>query len=189
MVKTLEERFWVKVDKSDNCWIWIASLRNGYGAINPGRHSSTPLYAHRVSYEWANGPIPEGMQVDHACHNRACVNPDHLRLATNKQNTENHNGPNANNKSTGIRGVLKVTQKKRTAWWGRVKHNGVIHYCGIHSTPEEAEAAVVAKRLELFTHNDLDRISVNPESSALSRVSMSMAAKGHLAKGRNGVGG
>jgi hypothetical protein len=93
------------------------------------------------------------MQVDHACHNRACVNPDHLRLASPKQNQENRRGAASSNRSSGVRGVTYGRGK----WIASVQHNGKRYNCGGFSSVEEAEAAVVAKRLELFTHNIVDR--------------------------------
>jgi len=111
------------------------------------------IYAHRISYELANGPIPDGMQVDHICLNPACVKPEHLRLATQKQNNEHRAGLPITNTS-GVRGVSRGWRGK---WRASVGHYGGRHYLGHFATMQEAEAAVIAKRLELFTHNDLDR--------------------------------
>jgi hypothetical protein len=150
--KPLSERFWAKVDKSGECWLWTAGTsRKGYGAIlveGKGRA------AHRVAYELVNGPIPEGMQIDHMCHTRACVRPDHLRIANFKQQRENLSGPQSNSKS-GIRGVSWASRQRR--WKATVTHNRQFHHCGYFKTIEDAEQAVVTKRLELFTHNELDR--------------------------------
>lgn len=88
------------------------------------------------------------MQVDHICHNHACVNLSHLRLVTNKQNSEHRAGPYSNS-TTGVRGITRNGAK----WRARVGHNYRKHFVGDFDSLEEAEAAVISKRNELFTHN------------------------------------
>ena len=87
MSVTLAERFWAKVEKTDTCWRWTgALLRSGYGVIRVGGRAGSNKFAHRLSYEMHLGPIPEGLDVDHLCRNRACINPDHLEPVTRQVN-------------------------------------------------------------------------------------------------------
>ena len=65
------------------CWIWVQSLRNGYGQFND---KGRVLYAHRTSYQAFNGPIPAGKLICHKCHNRRCVNPSHLYVGDKRTN-------------------------------------------------------------------------------------------------------
>ena len=66
------------------CWIWqLCKGENGYGRVNDcGKNR----YAHRIAYEQANGPVPDGRELDHLCGNRDCVNPDHLEPVTHAEN-------------------------------------------------------------------------------------------------------
>ena len=81
------ERFWPKVRKTNGCWLWVAALNDhGYGIFrsSTGRN----VRAHRWAYEALVGPIPDGMEIDHLCRMRSCVNPDHLEAVTHQQNTQ-----------------------------------------------------------------------------------------------------
>lgn len=85
-MNTTETRFWAKVDVGHplGCWIWTSTLdRYGYGKFFSG---GATLKAHRVAYQFLLGPIPGGLDIDHRCRVRNCVNPDHLEPVTRREN-------------------------------------------------------------------------------------------------------
>ena len=144
MKKTVEERFWEKIDKTDECWLWTASCdSSGYGKF---WHEGKLVLAHRFAYAWAYGGIPEGMQVDHTCHVRACVKVEHLRLASNSENSRNRSGPHLTGTATGVRNV-HIAGKKYTV---RIKKHGKLHYFGVYNTVEEAARVAERERALLF---------------------------------------
>lgn len=148
------ERFWSKIDKTDTCWLWRSGvISTGYGLFFV--HKGNRQLAHRYSFELANGTIPDGMVIDHICHTERCVNPKHLRAASQKQNCENKAGPNCNNRSSGIRGV--TWDKSRNLWSTMVMHNGKNHSAGRFEDLDAASSAVVKLRNTLHSHNDYDR--------------------------------
>lgn len=115
------DRFWSKVNKTEACWLWLASTNpKGYGRYRVG--SGVLTSAHRYSYELTHGPIPEGLQIDHTCYVKSCVNPAHLRAVTNKQNQENRAGP-VKGSASGYRGV--TWSKSKNKWQVVIGHNEV----------------------------------------------------------------
>ena len=93
---TVEDRFWTKVNKSGpipeynpslgNCWDWTVSCnesRGGYGQFNLDNQT---VRAPRLAWEIVNGPIPDGLVLDHLCRRPVCVNPSHLEPVTDAEN-------------------------------------------------------------------------------------------------------
>jgi hypothetical protein len=75
-------RFWSKVEKTSDCWLWKAGrlhLRGGYGEVH---WNGKTQRAHVVAYVLSIGPVPTGHELDHLCQNTACVRPDHLEPVT-----------------------------------------------------------------------------------------------------------
>lgn len=84
--RTPEQRFWMKVRKTDSCWLWTAAINGGTGYGQFARRHGEGVDAHRFSYELAHGSIPEGHDVHHTCHVRHCVRPSHLVATTRSEN-------------------------------------------------------------------------------------------------------
>lgn len=119
------------------CWIWQgADSGRGYGHVwIDGQHR----YAHRAAWEAAYGPIPHGMEIDHKCRVRACINPDHLRAATKAQNMQNLNPRGLRGSRSRFRGVGLTDSGRWRAYGrraGRYVHIGVFD--------DEATAAAAA---------------------------------------------
>lgn len=77
-------RFWSKVEITSlhGCWEWTAGKNNEYGMFWLDRDRR----AHAVAYELVRGPIPHGLELDHLCRNKGCVNPFHLEAVTHQEN-------------------------------------------------------------------------------------------------------
>lgn len=80
-------------EPNSGCWLWVGALNpiSGYGNFWLG--PKQPTNAHKAAYLLLVGPVPEGLEIDHKCRNRACVNPDHLEPVTHRENFVRGAGP------------------------------------------------------------------------------------------------
>jgi hypothetical protein len=79
-----------RVDPETGCWIWLRAVNNsGYGLTWRG---GRPQPAHVWAWEQVNGPVPDGLEIDHVrargCRYRTCINPDHLEAVTHAVNVQ-----------------------------------------------------------------------------------------------------
>ena len=85
--RRFEEAVWAKVEMTTDdaeCWPWKGTINaKGYGVV---KFKGRQYRAHRVVYELVNGPISEGLVLDHRCSNRRCCNPSHLEPVTDREN-------------------------------------------------------------------------------------------------------
>ena len=118
------------------CVVWTGATNGkGYGSLTVNGRT---VAAHRYAWERENGPIPDGMEVDHKCFERSCTNPEHLRLATRSQNSRNLSGARPNRKHALPRGVTR----NRNGYQARVNTKGRQINAGTFPTIERANIAV-----------------------------------------------
>lgn len=100
-------RFWSRVDKSGDCWLWTGPpANNGYGQVTfKGKHYS----AHRLAYTLEVGAVMPGLDVDHLCKVLLCCNPAHLEPVTRAENLRRSDQSRPNN-----RGLTKAERASRT---------------------------------------------------------------------------
>lgn len=147
--RTPEDRFWSKVRKTEACWEWTGSKwRRGYGSFY---FKGKARAAHRVSWEFSHGHLPDDLVLDHVCHNTSCVRPDHLRPVTQGENMQHRLGARVDSK-TGVRGVTF----RRGQYHVHV-YVGDNRYGGKHDTLEAAAAEARALRLERMPYSDMDK--------------------------------
>lgn len=86
----------IQIQPESECWIWQGYLSKGYGRVRVG---TKRILVHRASYESFIGRIPSNMTIDHICNNTACINPNHLRPSSQRENILRGNGLAARNRS------------------------------------------------------------------------------------------
>lgn len=114
----IEKRFWKKVDKNGDCWIWTASCQRGYGQFWNG---SRLVRSHRFSYEKTIGEIPENFVLDHKCRNPKCVNPKHLEPVTFYENLMRGNNRNGIPRRSNFCGNGHEFTPENTKYYGNAR--------------------------------------------------------------------
>lgn len=140
--KRLEER----TERVGECLVWTRPLPPGHTYPQMSIEGS-PARVHRWVYEVNHGPIPEGMHVDHSCHNQLCLEPSHLRLATPQENGRNRRGRRAGR----IRDLPRNVYEKRPGQYfvSFMVRRKARHF-GTFRSAEEAAAVAERARKELW---------------------------------------
>ena len=88
-MKPMKDRLKYELDINTECWNWTGCVgSSGYGHLSVDRKT---VVAHRFSYEVHRVPIPVGLEIDHLCRNRKCINPTHLEPVTREENIRRAN--------------------------------------------------------------------------------------------------
>lgn len=110
-MRSLAERVAAKIAVQHGCWVWMGRInRDGYGHVRVGKKTAL---AHRAVFEMAAGPVARGLELDHLCRHRCCVNPLHMEAVTHRENVMRGDGYFAQ----AARGVswTEYTRKRRCA--------------------------------------------------------------------------
>ena len=123
--RSITERFFNKIFIADldGCWLWAGTIEhNGYGRI---KGINKNMFAHRLSYNLFKGMIPDGLQIDHLCRNRRCVNPEHLEPVTSWENLMRGRSPA--HRTQCPKGHKYTTDN--TYWWERPNRKNPTRIC------------------------------------------------------------
>ena len=136
------EAFAARTVREGECLLWTgATMTSGYGTLRvDGRMEG----AHRFAWTRENGPIPEGLVVDHVCHERRCVEVSHLRLVTQTQNKRARR-----ERSRGASGYRNVYYR-RGRYYGQIYKEGKLHFTPELEDLDQVVRDVRALRRELF---------------------------------------
>lgn len=133
----IHETFWLKVNKTDTCWLWKASKNgDGYGTT---WYRGQPYSSHRLSWELSNGKVPKNLYVLHKCDVPSCVNPGHLFLGTQSDNVRDMMEKGRNRQVSGTKCHTSKLTPKQVAWvktmYPRWTQRKIADYLGVvHST-------------------------------------------------------
>jgi hypothetical protein len=117
-MRTICERLLSKtrVNPVTGCWIFTGATHGKYSGLHIGSKCDGTRrneYAHRLSYETFTGPIPDGLEIDHLCRVKRCINPDHLEAVTHKVNCERRD-------ADGVINQFGIFPRKAALWIGTV---------------------------------------------------------------------
>lgn len=163
-----EDAFAARTRREGDCLVWTGGTEsNSYGVLTVNGRA---MRAHRYAWMRVHGPIPDDVDIDHRCHNKACVEVSHLRPADAVTNAQNIVGTYSHNTSSGVRGVS--WDKGHKAWHAYITYRGKRTHLGYYADKDEAARVAKEARLRVYTHNDEDRgVLIRPgESSAADQV-------------------
>lgn len=158
------ERFWEQVNKAGpgGRWLWTGDKHyrpsHCYGRFwigqewRDGKRIQVRKMAHRFAWEAAHGPVPDGMELDHVCRNTLCVNPDHLRVVTHRENSVDHS-----------LSPFAINAKKRRCKFG---HPFTPENTAWHKRPQDRNVSRVCLTCRAWAANSIYRVDPPADVSA-----------------------